>query len=256
MRAQHGYAQGLTLLVAAAAVALSGCGASTRQVADAEFRPPQGAYRVIVMQPDISVGLLTAGGSVEPREDWTNQAREHVLNALAAQQSKRGGDITIATTREQAGGDADQVAELMWLHNAVGQSIRTHKYYGALLPTKKEVFDWTLGETAVAYGKATNYDYALFFHAQDSFSSAGRVALQAFGAIGCGLGICVIASGGIQIAFVSLVDLKTGQIVWFNTLADINGDIRTANGAQKMVDALLDKMEAGKPPKPAIKART
>jgi hypothetical protein len=238
--------------LAATAFALSGCGATTRQISDSDFRPPQGNYRVIVMQPDVSVGLVTTGGNVEPREDWTNQAREYVLQALTAQQSKRGGNITIAATRQQAGGDPDQVGELIWLHNAVGQAVKTHKY-GFVLPTKRETFDWTLGETAVAYGRATSYDYALFLHAQDSFSSGGRIALQAFGMLGCGIGICVIPNGGMQLAFASLVDLKTGQIVWFNTLADMNGDIRTQEGAQKMVDALLDKMEAGKPPKPPKK---
>ena len=49
----------------------------------------------------------------------------------------------------------------------------------------------------------------------------------------------------MQVAFASLVDLKTGQIVWFNTLAATSGDIRTPEGAQKMVNSLLDTMEPG-----------
>lgn len=232
--------------IAAAALTLSACATSTRQIADSDFRPPQGSYRVIVMQPDISVGVLTAGGAVEPREDWTNQARENVISALAAQQSKRGGDITIARTRQQAGGDPEQVAELIWLHNAVGQAIKLHKYSVFTLPTKQEKFDWTLGATAITYGQATSYDYALFLHAQDSFSSGGRVALQALSMVGCAFGVCVMPLGGMQQAFVSLVDLKTGQVVWFNTLADTMGDIRTPDGAKKMVDSLLEKMEPGK----------
>lgn len=235
----------VSLLYTVAALALSACTA-TQQVADSGFRPPQGNYRVIVMQPDVSVGLLTAGGALEPREDWTNQARDNVVKALSAQQSKRGGDITIATTRQQAGGNPEQVAELIWLHNAVGQAIKLHKYSVFTLPTKQQKFDWTLGEMAVAYGQATSYDYALFLHAQDSFSSGGRVALQALSMIGCGFGVCVMPMGGMQVAFVSLIDLKTGQVVWFNTLAASVGDIRTPEGAQKMVDSLLDKMEPGK----------
>jgi hypothetical protein len=231
-----------------AALTLSACTA-TQQVADSGFRPPQGNYRVIVMQPDISVGVLTAGGAFEVREDWTTTARENVTNALAAQQAKRGGDITIARTRAEAGGDPQQLSELVWLHNAVGQAIKLHKYAAVSLPTKKDKFDWTLGETAVAYGRSTHFDYALFLTAQDSFASGGRVALQALSMIGCGFGVCVMPTGGVQMAFVSLVDLKTGQVVWFNTLAASAGDIRTPDGAQKMVDALLDKMQPGKPPK-------
>jgi len=232
------------VVLTAAVLTLSAC-ATTRQVADSGFKPPQGNYHLIVMQPDISVGLLTAGGSVEPREDWTNQARDNVLKALLAQQTKRGGDIKIATTREEAGGDPAMVSDLIWLHAAVGQAIRQHKYGVQPLPTKKDKFDWTLGNQAVEYGTTTHYDYALFLHAQDSFSSGGRVALQIAGALTCGLGVCVMPPGGMQVAFASLVDLKTGQIVWFNTLADGMGDIRTPQGAQKMVGALLEKMRAG-----------
>lgn len=231
--------------IAASACLLSAC-ATTNQVADSQFRPPSGQYRVIVMQPDISVGVLTAGGLVEPREDWTNQARDNVLKALATQQTRRGGDIKIAATREEAGGDPQQVTDLIWLHNAVGQAIKYHKYTAFTLPTKQNRFDWTLGQEAVAYGKATQYDYALFVRAQDSFSSGGRVALQAVSMLGCAFGVCVMPAGGVQVAFASLVDLKSGQVVWFNTLASGVGDIRTPQGAQQMVDSLLDKMESGK----------
>ena len=234
--------------VALAATLLLTCACTTtRQVSDIGFRPPEGNYRLIVMQPDISVGLLTTGGAVEPREDWTNQARENVVKALTAQQAARGGNTTVAATRAEIGGDPAVVADLISLHNAVGTSIQLHKYMPAgKLPTKNDKFDWTLGEQAVAYGAATHYDYALFLHAHDSFSSGGRVALQVAGFLTCAVGICVAPGGGQQIAFASLVDLKTGQVVWFNVLASSVGDIRTPEGAAKMVNGLLGNMKTTK----------
>jgi hypothetical protein len=232
------------LCAAAAAFLLSAC-TMTQQVADAGFKPPQGNYRLIVMQPDISVGVLTAGGAVEPHEAWTNQARDNVLKALVRQQADRGGQTKVAATREESGGDLAMVADLYWLHTAVGNSIKLHKYAGLLLPTKKNRFDWTLGSQAVAFGQATQYDYALFLHAQDSFSSGGRVALQAAGLLTCLVGVCVMPAGGQQIAFASLVDLKTGQVVWYNMLASSVGDIRSREGAETMVTRLLDKMKPG-----------
>jgi hypothetical protein len=153
----------------------------------------------------------------------------------------------VAATREDAGADPALVTDLTWLHNAVGRSIQLHKYAMYPLPTKKDRFDWTLGEQAVAFGAATNYDYALFLHAQDSFSSGGRVALQVAGFLTCMVGICVAPTGGQQIAFASLVDLKTGKVVWFNVLSSTIGDIRSREGAEKMVSTLLDKMKPGKP---------
>lgn len=234
-------------LCAAGLIVLGGC-TTTRQVADVQFHPPSGSYKLIVMRPDVSVGLLTAGGAIEPREEWTDRARTNLLAALASEQAGHGGVTKIAATREEAGADPALVADLDQLHSAVGSAIKIHKYAGGplALPTKKGRFDWTLGEQAVAFGQATGYDYALFLHAEDSFESSGRVALQAVSLLGCVVGVCVMPHGGQQIAFASLVDLHTGQIVWFNVLQSSVGDIRTPAGAATMVDQLLGNMKAGK----------
>jgi hypothetical protein len=200
---------------------------------------------MIVMRPDISVGLLTAGGTVENRDDWTETARANILRSPEAQQAGHGGSVKIAATREATGADPRAVADLDRLHEAVGASIRLHKYTALKLPTKAAKFDWTLGESAVAFGQTTGYDYALFLHASDSFASTGRVALQAVAFMGCMVGVCIMPAGGQQAAFVSLVDLHTGQIVWFNQRGSSVGDMRTPDGADKVVAGLLEKMKPG-----------
>jgi hypothetical protein len=235
-----------------AAMLLAGC-THTRQVADIGFQPPEGSYRLIVMRPDVSVGLLTAGGAVEPRKEWTDAARVNILRAIEAQQAGHGGTVAIAATREVAGSTPAAVADLDRLHTAVGTAIRVHKYAGPALPTKKDRFDWTLGDDAVRFGRATGYEYALFVHAEDSFSSSGRVAVQALGMLGCVVGFCVVAHGGQQAAFASLVDLRTGRVVWFNALAAGVGDIRDPEGANTMIAKLLDRMKPGKRMKNSVK---
>lgn len=232
--------------VLAASAGLAAC-TTTQQNAAADFRPPAGDYKLIVMRPDVQVSVLTAGGQLEPREDWTNEARANVLAALQAQQVKRGGHATIAATDQDAGANSAMVAQLDRLHEVVGRSIQLHKYTPDQgLPTKKGVFDWTLGQLAVDYGQQSGYDYALFLYARDSFSSAGRMALQAMGALTCAVGVCLMPGGGYQIAFASLVDLKTGNVVWYNYLVSSVGDIREPEGAQGLVDDLLDDMKPGK----------
>jgi len=127
-------------------------------------------------------------------------------------------------------------------------------------PTKRgKGLDWTLGEDAVRLGQATGMDYALFLHAEDSFASTGRIALQVLGVAGCVVGFCAPnIGGGGQFAYASLVDLHTGNVVWFNVLqagtqvAGVNmGDIRKPEGAAQMVDRLLGRMKPGK----AVRAR-
>jgi hypothetical protein len=203
------------------------------------------------MKPDVTAGLLTAGGIVEPREDWTNQARDNVIKAVEAQETRHGAVVKVAATANDAGWDPAATEDLVLLHRAVGTAIAMHKYGMQPLPTKKDRFDWTLGEQAVAFGAATHYDYALFLHAEDSFSSGGRRALQAAGFLGCLVGVCVAVSGGQEIAFASLVDLKTGEVIWFNSLVSGLGDIRTPEGANEMVVKLLESIniEPQKQPK-------
>ncbi len=221
---------------------LAACAQTSKQV-NTNFKPPEGPYKLVLMKPDIEVSLLTAGGLAEANKDWTGQARTGVFNALESNTAGRGGSLVkfteLASTPEQAQINND----LENLYRAVATSIYMHKYMGVTLPTKKDRFDWTLGPQAQQLGAQANADYALFLYARDSFSSGGRVALQMLMAV-AGVGI----SGGTQFGYASLVNLKTGEVVWFNTLVSSVGDIRTAGGANNMVASLLKTMPLGPQP--------
>lgn len=240
---------------AAASLSLSAC-VQTRQVADLQFTPPQGDYKLLVLRPDVTVGSVTTGGVVEPRADWTEQARKNLVHALRQQQAARGGKTLVLERRDGLPGvPAEQVAEIERLHAAVTQSIALHKYLGYNLPTKRRRdLEWTLGQDAVRFGQRTGYDYAMFLYAEDSFASGGRVALQVLGIAGCFVGFCAPnVGGGGELAYASLVDLRTGEVVWFNVLqagsqiAGIKmGDIRSPEGAAQMVERLLGRMKPGR----------
>ena len=241
-------------LALALSVTAAGC-VQTRQIADVYFEPPKGDYKLLVMRPDVTVNSLTTGGMAEPRADWTDQARANIVAAMRAQQAERGGNVRILDRRDQLPGvSADTVADLERLHGAVGNSIALHKYMGAGLPSKRgKGLDYTLGQDAVELGRKTGYDYALFLHAEDNIASTGRVALQVLGVAGCFIGFCAPSQGSNQFAYASLVDLKTGEVVWFNVLQTGSqlpgmsfGDIRTQAGADQMVERLLGRMKSGR----------
>ena len=242
------------VLASAVSLALAGC-VQTRQFADVEFAPPEGDYSLLVLRPYVSVGSITTGGLVEPRAEWTEQARGHILEALRRQQAARGGRTMILENRADVRGLTDQqVADVERLFQAVGTAIMIHRYAGLTLPTKRrQGLDWTLGEDAIALGRATGMDYALFLSATDAHASSGRTALQVLGIAGCLIGFCAPQGGGGQSAYASLVDLRTGDVVWFNILQTGSqlpgvefGDIRTPEGAAQMVERLLGKMKAGR----------
>jgi hypothetical protein len=235
-------------------LALGAC-VQTRQYADLQFTPPQGDYRLLVLRPDVSVGSLTTGGMVEPRADWTEQARANIIAALRAQQAARGGKVTIVEHRNELAGVPEQeVADVERLNFVVDESIVEHKYLGDTLPTKRRKgLDWTLGSDAVRLGQKTGFDYALFLHAEDQVASGGRVALGLVGLAGCFVGFCAPNIGGAeQLDYASLVDLRTGEVVWFNVVDAASqvpgikfGDLRTPEGAAQMVERLLGRMKPG-----------
>ena len=52
----------------------------------------------------------------------------------------------------------------------------------------------------------------------------------------------VNVEGGTQLGFASLVDLRTGDIVWFNRLVSKYGDLRSPERARAAVQNLLADM--------------
>ena len=250
-------------LALALSVPVAGC-VQTRQFADLQFTPPQGDYRLLVMRPDVTVNSITTGGLPEPRADWTEQARANITAELATQHERGGKVKFLARRNELAGVSEETVADLERLHAAVGNSIALHKYLGAYLPTKpRRGLDYTLGSQAVEVGRKTGFDYALFMYAEDNIVSGGRVALQVLGIAGCFVGFCAPnIGGGGQFAYASLVDLKTGEVVWFNVvqtgsqIAGIKmGDIRTQPGAAQLVDRLVGRMKPGREVRRAMERR-
>ena len=227
----------------------------TRQFADIQFTPPQGDYKLLVLRPDVHVTELTAAGIPQPRADWSEQAETNLLAALRRQQAARGGKMLVAEKRNEVPGvDADTIAEIERLNYVVDQSIVMHKYLAMALPTKRgRGLEYTLGQGAVELGRKTGFDYMLFLHAEDNRASAGRTALQAIGLAGCFIGYCAPSGGANQLAYASLVDLKSGEVVWFNVVQTGSplpgvafGDIRSPQGATQMVERLLGRMKPGK----------
>ena len=235
---------GLTVRFAAALAATAMCAAPTVGLArDKQFTatgyqlPADKPVTIVVMRPDVEVGQLQAGGAVEPNADWTKAARDNLTEALRAHSQARGVQMTMMDAADGAAGKL--VADYEALHRAVAAAILTHKFSGAKLPTKADRFDWTLGSGAAQLGTAGGANYALFFVGRDNFASGGRKAMQVAGALGCLIGFCVITTGGQHVYYASLVELSSGNVVWFNVQRGSKGDIREAEGARGMVDAVL-----------------
>ncbi|MEO6066282.1 MAG: hypothetical protein ABIP49_10945 [Lysobacterales bacterium] len=215
---------------------LAGCATTQSRVANtARDAGERVRGTVVLIEPDIELSEVTAGGAQQPRADWTARARAELPAALTRQLARKGG-ITLA--KFEVADDlpaTDRTRQLLHLHRAVGHSILRHGYGIGTLPSKGKDFDWTLGKGVAVLRAATNADYALFVTVRDSYTSGGRAALMVVGAL-VGVGF----SGGVQAGFASLVDLRDGRVVWFNTLVDQRGDLRDTEGADATARQLLD----------------
>jgi len=215
-------------------VLVAGCAGQVQRQAQELHREPGKAPRIVVMPLDVELAELTAGGVLEPHSDWTDTALKHMRAALEAEAKRRKVTLVDFTPDGAAPEARDTMLELVRLHRAVGGAVLVHQYLGQPLPSKEGKLDWALGSEVAAIGKAHDADYALFLFVRDSYASAGRVAVMVVGAL---LGVGV--SGGSQVGFASVVDLKTGNIVWFNWLARGHGDLRTPGAATETVQALV-----------------
>jgi len=193
---------------------------------------PKGST-IVIMPTDIELFSISAGGVAEPRADWTEAALKHFKTALLEKEKKEG-----LSPIELSNDDIDAFNEVNFLHAAVAQSIAIHHFGAPVfhLPTKEGKLDWSLGDSVLTIQQKTGADYALFSWIRDSYTSSERaVAMVALALVGVGIG------GGVQTGYASLVDLKTGQVLWFNSLSRVRGDLRQADKAKETVDALLEK---------------
>lgn len=195
--------------------------------------------KILLFRPAVRVGEQSTGGMFEPNADWTVQAKTNLEASLDVLQRQLGNEVIVAP--EAYGQDDQNLQEHMALFAAVSSAVIEYQFFvGNRLPTKKrdnkaDVFDWSLGSGVASLPGAAGADYGLFLYSRDMYGSTGRKLLQVFGAMG---GVPVTA--GEHVGYAGLVDLKTGDLLWLNADAQMGGDVREKDGADKRMRQLLE----------------
>ncbi|MBF0167960.1 MAG: hypothetical protein HQL45_10055 [Alphaproteobacteria bacterium] len=192
--------------------------------------------KIAVMPPDVELSELTMGGVKVPNAVWSEQAKTYLLDGIRKSPAFKNLDFVEIQPPPQNTPEDRFILSVQKLHTAVGDEIMLHSYNPAYtLPTKGAKLDWSMGPLAKELRHRTNAKHALFIHVNDTYSSSGRVAYAIAVAIFAGVAI----PGGQQQGFASLVDLETGDVVWFNNIARNAGDLRSPGSVQETVDALF-----------------
>jgi hypothetical protein len=119
------------------------------------------------------------GGTIEQRADWTDTSRALILAELRRQQASRGGRTLILERREDARGSrrngwrTSSGCSRPWAIPSSSTAIS-----GRAADQAPPGLDWTLGEDAVAFGRATGMEYALFLHASDALRDRRAIVLR------------------------------------------------------------------------------
>lgn len=187
--------------------------------------------RLLVVPPEMELFSISAGGVTEPRADWTEAAQKNFKAALDARGEQLGPRVEALTDAQ-----LDEFSPILSLQRNVAEAVFYHQFgNGPALPTKDGKLDWSLGAEAVRpLREKTGADYALFTWLRDSYASNERKATMVAMAL-----LGSIMMGGEQVGYASLVDLRTGRVVWFNNLQRMSGDLREPAPAAETVEALL-----------------
>lgn len=225
---------------AAVLVLVAGCATTATQTYVPELRRSSPDPRIVLMPLDVELMEMDMGGVLEPKPEWTAAARRFITEEIRAEKSRQG--FTLQEFPEDLQGPPEEqelIDQLVKVHAAVGRAIRQNRKPFQQLRSLGEKPQWSLGEEVRILREKTGADYALFVHVRDSYASDGRKLVMVAGAaLKTGL------MGGIQSGFASLVDLKTGDIVWFNQLGRAVGDLRTREPATETVKLLMKDFPA------------
>lgn len=201
-----------------------------------------------MFKPDVSVAEMTTGGLDQPKSDWTKQAQTAMENAFAASFAERG--LTMKPLPELKGEDAKSLTTYLNLLKIVTNNAMAHQLYaGEALPTKNGALSWTLGPGIAKLGEVIDADYAVTFFSRDSYISEGRKAAETVSSL-MGEAMSTETHAGSM----SMIDLKTGDLVWMNVDVLLSGDIRENEGAMLRVEQLLRSFPAARPT-PAAKPK-
>jgi hypothetical protein len=221
----------MRVVVLGLALVLSACTATQSHVTELRHSTPQS--RILLMPLDVELMEMSIGGVLEPKPEWTEAARHFITEEVRSRKAALGFELQ-EYTEDGPPDELELVDQLVKLHAVVGKAIRENRKPLQELKSLGARPKWSLGEEVRVLREKSGADYALFVHVRDSYASdARKLVMIAGAALKMGL------MGGIQSGFASLVDLKTGEIVWFNQLGRAAGDLRTREPASESVRMLF-----------------
>jgi hypothetical protein len=206
------------------------------------------------MPVDIELTQMTASGLQEPKAEWTTAALTNLTRAVDTFLGGKGSRMIAYSAPVDDAERERTETQVCKLHGAVALAILQGVYGGRLpassldstrftplLPTANQRhLDWSVGKNARTLGESQSTDFALFLFVRDGFESGTRVGAAVIAAA-----LNVNLSRPVLAAYASLVDLRSGEVVWFNRTIVLrapfgnSADLREPSGADEAVKLLM-----------------
>ena len=196
--------------------------------------PREAPRRVLVVEPQISVYELSAGGVTEKVPD-RSQAAVRLFSAAVSDALAARGDVVAVPMPRLSDAQQDAVDDLISTYEVVaGEAFSNTRPGLAGWEDRAARFDYTLGYGLPELKAATGADWALIVFGVDYQSTGGRKAMAVLGAIGG-----VVVPTGYASVRTGLVDLATGDILWLHVEGTGTGNLSDESAMRSIVQATL-----------------
>jgi hypothetical protein len=196
---------------------------------------------VLLVEPDIRLHEVSAGGVVEKVDEWSRQASENAVKSLRdAVQTQNLFELVAANSLT----DTEKAA--LEQHAALYALVSGSAYGAQASPfeawrQRAATFDYTLGPGLKSVAERTRIDAVVFLVGTDYISSAGRKAAMIFGILAAALtGVVIAPPTAPAFMSVGVVDMRSGDLVWYAT--DVSGgssDLRDAEVMKGLIDSMV-----------------
>jgi len=229
-------------LLAALVLLLAACATGSSAVHKTVSATPDKPMprKVLLLPVEINVHEISAGGVVEKVNAWSETASSHA-NAFLRDLARGKGAFDLIEGPALEPAQKARLDQYIALYEVVAGSafIAQHSPFEVWQQRARE-FDYTLGPGLGPLADATGTDAAMVVIGSDYISSAGRRAAMVMGMIlGAVSGVVVVPQGGISFVSVGVVDLHTGDLLWFGTEQGQATDLRNEADVRRMLEGLF-----------------
>lgn len=172
--------------------------------------PRPGAKRIVMLPVEFTVYQKSVAG-VEAVPDWTETAK-YALGDAAIQMLQQDDRFRVVALPEFDGETQGLLREHVELFKIIGNTVTSMLQYGGKAWAEKRTnFDYTLGDGLGFLADAAGADYAFMIAGAQVAQTGGAVFLEFLAAAAGAYG-----GGGGTFVFAGIVDLRNGDVKWFN----------------------------------------